>query len=51
MYKAPSAYRQPSLFWDLEAMLNPKKPLFKLTNLILVAFKQNKTSWLFFRAD
>ena len=34
MYKASSDSRQASLFWDLETMLDPKHPLFKLANMI-----------------
>ena len=34
MYKTPSDSRQASLFWDLETMLDPKHPLFKLANMI-----------------
>ena len=34
MYKSPSTVRQASLFWDLESMLSPKHPLFKLANLV-----------------
>lgn len=34
MYKSSSDTRQASLFWDLETMLDPKHPLFKLANLV-----------------
>lgn len=34
MYKSSSTSRQASLFWDLETMLDPKHPLFKLANMI-----------------
>ena len=34
MYKSHSTSRQASLFWDLETMLDPKHPLFKLANMI-----------------
>ena len=34
MYKSPSTARQASLFWELESMLDPKHPLFKLANLV-----------------
>ena len=34
MYKPSSNSRQASLFWDLEAMLDSKHPLFKLANMI-----------------
>ena len=34
MYKTPSDSRQASLFWDLETMLDPNHPLFKLANMI-----------------
>ena len=34
MYKTPSTARQASLFWELESMLDPKHPLFKLANLV-----------------
>ena len=34
MYKSRSNSRQASLFWDLETMLDPKHPLFKLANMI-----------------
>jgi len=34
MYKTPSIHHQPSMFWDLETMLNPKNSLFNLANLI-----------------
>ena len=34
MYKSRSNNRQASLFWDLETMLDPKHPLFKLANMV-----------------
>lgn len=34
MNKTPSDSRQASLFWDLETMLDPNHPLFKLANMI-----------------
>ena len=34
MYKPSSNSRQPSLFWDLETMLDSKHPLFKLANMV-----------------
>ena len=34
MYKSSSTSRQASLFWDLDTMLDPKHPLFKLANMI-----------------
>ena len=34
MYKSSSTVRQASFFWDLESMLDPKHPLFKLANLV-----------------
>ena len=34
MYKSKSNSRQASLFWDLETMLDPKNPLFKLANMV-----------------
>ena len=34
MYKPSSNSRQASLFWDLETMLDPKHPLFKLANMV-----------------
>ena len=34
MYKSASDSRQASLFWDLETMLDPSHPLFKLANMI-----------------
>ena len=34
MYKPPSSSRQASLFWDLETMLDPNHPLFKLADMI-----------------
>ena len=34
MYKSPSTAHQASLFWELESMLDPKHPLFKLANLV-----------------
>lgn len=34
MYKSSSNSRQASLFWDLETMLNPKHPLFILSNMV-----------------
>ena len=34
MYKSRSTSRQASLFWDLETMLDPRHPLFKLANMV-----------------
>ena len=34
MYKSRSNSRQATLFWDLETMLDPKHPLFKLANKV-----------------
>ena len=34
MYKSSSKPQQTSLFWDLETMLDSKRPLFKLANLV-----------------
>ena len=34
MYKPSSNSRQASLFWDLETMLDPKHPLFRLANAV-----------------
>jgi len=34
MYKSPSNARHGSLFWDLETMLDPKHPMYKLANLV-----------------
>ena len=34
MYKSRSNNRQASLFWDLETMLDPTHPLFKLANMV-----------------
>lgn len=34
MYKSRSNNRQALLFWDLETMLDPKHPLFKLANMV-----------------
>ena len=47
MYKSASDSRQASLFWDLETMLDPSHPLFKLANMIDWSFFEKSFAPLF----